>query len=279
MKKVIQKITQTESLTRLNKMIAHRSDYSRREADQLILDGKVKIDGKVVSDLATQVTDENEISVSGKKLLPKNAKYTVIAYHKPKGEIVSKKDPQGRKTIFDSLGNEFKRFTPIGRLDFASEGLLLLTDSSQIADALMNSDLERQYNIKIKGFVTPAIERGMNEGLELRDATAGGHAKSKIKSMTFAPFVGYRIIKSAPNFSRLSIILKEGQNREIRRFFAHFDADVLDLKRVAFGFTHLNALPEGKTRYLNKDEYDKLHQFLKERPNDKKNIAENKTQK
>lgn len=265
-----------ESLIRLNKIIAHRSEYSRREADGLILEGVVKINKKVVTDLATQVSESDEISINGKKLAPKGAKYTIIAYHKPKGEIVSKKDPQGRKTVFDSLEAAYKKFTPVGRLDFASEGLLLLTDSSLVADVLMNSDLERQYNIKIKGFVTPAIERAMIEGLELRDATAGAHAQTKIKSMKFAPFVGYRIIKSAPNFSRLSIILNEGQNREIRRFFAHFKSEVLDLKRVAYGFVHLNSLPAGKTRFLNKAEYSKLHQFLKENPNDKKDTDKNK---
>ncbi|MEY4504654.1 MAG: hypothetical protein RL154_950 [Pseudomonadota bacterium] len=271
MKKIVQ---QEEVLTRLNKIIAHRSEYSRREADQLIIEGFVKINGELVVDPGTQVASRDEITVRGKKLAPENAKYTVIAYHKPKGEIVSKNDPQGRKIIFDSLGNEFKKFTPIGRLDYASEGVLLLTDSSQIADTLMNSDLERQYNVKIKGFVTPAMERGMMNGLDLRNALAGAHALTKQKAMKFAPFVGYKIIKNAPNFSRLSIILNEGQNREIRRFFAYFRSEVLDLKRVAYGFVHLNALPAGKTRYLNKAEYNKLHEFLKGDRNATKNNTE-----
>jgi 23S rRNA pseudouridine2605 synthase len=270
------KTEQNDQLVRLNKIIAHRSEYSRREADKLIADGAIKVNGKLATDPATQVNESDIILVNGKKLAHKNAKYTIIAYHKPKGEIVSKKDPQGRKTIFDSLESAYKKFTPVGRLDYASEGLLLLTDSSLVADVLMNSDLERQYNIKIKGFVTPAIERAMVEGLELRDATAGAHSHTKIKSMKFAPFIGYRVIKNAPNFSRLSIILNEGQNREIRRFFAHFKSEVLDLKRVAYGFVHLNALPIGKTRFLNKTEYSKLHQFLKETPSDKKNITQDK---
>lgn len=252
-----------KELVRLNKMISHRSEYSRREADKLITDGLVKVNDKVVTDLATQVSEEDEIKVKNRKLQPKNAKYTVIAYHKPKGEIVSKKDPEGRKTIYDTLEFEFKKFIPIGRLDFASEGLLLLTDSSQIADKLMNSNLERQYNIKIKGFVTPAMERNMMNGLDLADASAGAHVNTKQKAMKFAPFVGYKIIKNAPNFSRLSVILNEGQNRELRRFFAYHRSEVLDLKRVAFGFVHLNSLPAGKTRYLNKAEYNKLHKFLK----------------
>jgi 23S rRNA pseudouridine2605 synthase len=103
----------------------------------------------------------------------------------------------------------------------------------------------------------------MMNGLDLNDASAGAHRLTKQKEMKFAPFVGYKIIKNAPNFSRLSIILNEGQNRELRRFFAYHRSEVLDLKRVAFGFVHLNALPAGKTRYLNKAEYNKLHQFLK----------------
>ena len=249
---------------RLNKYIAHHSSYSRREADRAIQSGYVKIDGEVVDNPATQVDEKNTVVyVSGKRITPSD-KYTVIVYNKPKGELVTKSDPQGRKTIYDSLSKEFRHYIPVGRLDFASEGVLLLTDASKVATALMNSDLERIYKIKIKGEITPVMEDAMLNGMELEDASAGAHAKSKIKSMTFKPFLGYSIQKNRPDYSILKVAIAEGKNRELRRFFAHFGAEVADLKRLSFAEIELNNLPTGKTRFLTRSEYSALAKFLKE---------------
>ena len=250
-------------MMRLNKYIAHYSTYSRREADKAIQDGYVRVNDEVEENPATQV-DENSVVVyvSGKKVTPKE-KYTVIVYNKPKGELVTKSDPRGRKTIYDSLDKKYKHFIPVGRLDFATEGLLLLTDASRIATALMNSNLERIYKVKIKGEVTPEIEEAMLNGLELADATAGGHSHSNVTSMSFAPFLGYKIQKSSHNYSTLKVAISEGQNREIRRFFAHFGTEVADLKRVSFAEIELNNLPTGKTRFLTRSEYSALAKFMK----------------
>ena len=140
---------------------------------------------------------------------------------------------------------------------------MLLTDASKIATALMTSNLERIYKVKIKGEITPVMEEAMINGLELNDATAGGHSHSTVTSMTFAPFLGYKIQKSEHNYSVLKIALSEGQNREIRRFFAHFGAEVADLKRVSFAEVELNNLPTGKTRFLTRSEYSALFTFMK----------------
>ena len=150
------KIEETqEELVRLNKFLSHNSNYSRREADKLIEEGKVKINGKVVTNLATKVSNNDEVEIGRKKIREdKNKISTVIVYNKPKGEIVSKKDPQGRRTIYDSLDHKYKHFLSVGRLDYASEGLLLLSDSVEIVDALMHSDLERVYKIKVNGIIT-----------------------------------------------------------------------------------------------------------------------------
>ena len=251
-------------MMRLNKYIAHHSSYSRREADKAIQDGYVRVDGEIQDNPATQV-DEKEVVVyvSGKQVTPRD-KYTVIVYNKPKGELVTKSDPKGRRTIYDGLEKKYKHFIPVGRLDYATEGVLLLTDASKVATALMNSNLERIYKVKIKGEVTPEIEAAMMNGLELKDATAGGHSHSKVTSMTFAPFIGYKIQKSEHNYSVLKIAISEGQNREIRRFFAHFGTDVADLKRISFAEIELNNLPTGKTRFLSRSEYSALFGFLKE---------------
>jgi len=250
-------------MMRLNKYIAHHSSYSRREADKAIQDGYVRVDGEIQDNPATQVDEANVIVyVSGKQITPRD-KYTVIVYNKPKGELVTKKDPKGRRTIYDGLESKYKHFIPIGRLDYATEGVLLLTDASKVATALMNSGLERIYKIKIKGEITSEMEDAMLNGLELTDATAGGHSHSKITSMTFAPFLGYQIQKNAYNYSTLKIAISEGQNREIRRFFAHFGTEVSDLKRLSFAEIELNNLPTGKSRFLTRSEYSALFTFLK----------------
>ncbi len=248
-------------LMRLNKMISHNTHYSRREADQLIKDGLVKVDGKVVDDLSVQVSFKNKIEIKGNALFEKHG-YSVIVYHKPKGELVSKKDDRGRKTVYDSLPSKFGHYLSVGRLDFASEGLLLLCDSPTVVSALMHGDLERVYYVKINGAITLAMEKAMQEGLKLDDARKGGHAKSEIHSMEFAPFLAYRIIKNSPTFSTLKVTINEGKNRELRRFFGYFDVDVVDLKRVSYGKVDLGTLKPGKHRFFNASEYNALRDYL-----------------
>jgi 23S rRNA pseudouridine2605 synthase len=251
---------------RLNKFISHNTKYSRREADTLIKEGRVTINGKSVEDAGVKVIPKvDKVSIDGKKdiWVEENKIPTVIVYNKPKGELVTKKDPQGRRTIYDTLGAKFKHFIPIGRLDFASEGVLLLTDTIDIANALMHSNLERIYKIKINGYISKEMIFAMENGMEISDAKAGAHKYSKIEDMKFAPFVGYQIQKNDKSYSKLKVAISEGQNRELRRFFAYFDTDVLDLKRVEFGGISLNNLPTGKSRYLSREEYRYLRKFIK----------------
>ena len=247
---------------RLNKFIAHYSTYSRREADKAIQDGYVTVDGELETNPATQVDERYaKVTVSGKKVMPSD-QFTVIVYNKPKGELVTKNDPRGRRIIYDSLDNKYKHFIPVGRLDYATEGLLLLTDASRVANLLMTSSLERVYKVKIKGPISEAMEMGMKKGLDLDDASAGGHELSNVTAMHFAPFFAYQIIKNKGDYSVLKIAIGEGHNREVRRFFAHFDAEVVDLKRLSFGGIELNNLPTGKSRFLERSEYVHLREFL-----------------
>jgi 23S rRNA pseudouridine2605 synthase len=254
-----------KELIRLNKFISHNSRFSRREADKLIEDGLVSIEGEVITDLSTKVTEDTVVKVNGRTVRVDHERLpTVIVYNKQKGEIVSKKDPQGRRTIYDSLPKKFAHFIPIGRLDFTSEGVLLLTDDVKIANTLMHSDLERIYKIKIAGEINDAMVDAMENGLYVEDARAGGHEKSDITSMEFAPFNGFQIQKVSKSFSTLKVSISEGKNRELRRFFAHFDTPVTDLKRLDYGGITLNALPSGKNRYLDKKEYRDLRAYIKE---------------
>lgn len=254
---------QEEELQRLNKFISHNTNHSRREADALITEGKVTVNKKPVVDMGMKVGESDVVSINGKPIrVDSNKMYTVIVYNKPKGELVTKNDPQGRRVIFDSIGQKYKHFLPIGRLDYASEGVILLTDSVDVYNALVHSNLERIYKIKVNGPITKAIEDAMLHGLDLEDASKGAHEDSEISSMTFAPFNAYQIQTNNSNFSKLKVSISEGKNRELRRFFAHFNLEVMDLKRVDFGGVSLNNLPTGKKRYLSKEEYRNLRYFI-----------------
>ena len=247
---------------RLNKYISHNTKYSRREADALIEAGEVTLDKKPLREFGYEVQEDDRIFVKG-KAIKVTSELTIIVYNKPKGVLVTKKDDRGRATIYHKLAGKYRHFTPVGRLDYASEGLLLLTDDVEVATALMESGLDRTYNLKIDKAVTTEMMDAMKEGLVLDDARAGAHEKSKIYSMEFAPFAHFEIRSEGKSFTKLRVTITEGKNRELRRFFAHFEAKVLDLKRVAFGGIELNNLPENKTRYFTRREYDDVHKFMK----------------
>ncbi|EAI5407708.1 pseudouridine synthase [Campylobacter fetus] len=248
---------------RINKFISHNTNYSRREADELVKNGKVNINNKVIDNLATDVKEDDKIKINGRFIRLKK-EFSIIVYNKQKGELVTKKDDRGRKTIYDNLPRGISKFISIGRLDFASEGLLLLTDAPAIAEALMGSDIEREYYLKIKGEITPNVIAAMQEGFFAKDATKGAHARTKQISMEFKPFLAYKIISFSGGYTRLKVIINEGQNRELRRFFGYFDLEVMDLKRVSFGRVSLDQLGEGKWRYFTNSEYDDLRDFLKQ---------------
>jgi len=247
---------------RLNKYIAHNTKYSRREADALIEAGEVTLDKRPLKEFGYEVQEDDRIFVKG-KAIKVTSELTIIVYNKPKGVLVTKKDDRGRATIYHKLAGKYRHFTPVGRLDYASEGLLLLTDDVEVATALMESGLDRTYNLKIDKPVTTEMMDAMKEGLVLDDARAGAHEKSKICAMEFAPFAHFEVRSEGKNFTKLRVTITEGKNRELRRFFAHFEAKVLDLKRVAFGGIELNNLPENKTRYFTRREYDDVHKFMK----------------
>ncbi len=259
---------------RLNKYISHNTKYSRREADKLIEDGAIKINRQPVKDFGYQVKDGDTVSINGKVIHPKKrGEVTMVVFNKPRGVLVTKKDDRGRATIYHKLPGKFRHFIPIGRLDYASEGLLLLTDNPEVADIMMRSNLPRTYNIKIDKPVTQEMIDAMKSGLELEDASKGAHELSGVKSMKFAPFTEFVLRGVTGGYTKLRVTITEGKNRELRRFFAHFGANVVDLKRVGYGDIELNNLPTGKTRYYTQQEYDALHQFLKEeRKNDKNRV-------
>ncbi|WP_457607375.1 pseudouridine synthase [Nitratifractor sp.] len=260
---------------RLNKYISHNTKYSRREADRLIEAGEVSINRRVVKEYGYEVQPGDRVAFKGRPVIPrKRGEVTMVVYHKPRGVLVTKKDDRGRATIYHKLPGKFRHFIPVGRLDYASEGLLLLTDNPEVADLLMRSSLPRSYNLKIDKPLSPEMIEAMEKGLVLEDAREGGHEKSRIRRMEFAPFQEVVVRGQSGKNTKLRVTITEGKNRELRRFFGHFGAKILDLKRVSFGEIELNNLPENKTRYFTRQEYDSLHKFLKEARKDDKNRAE-----
>lgn len=251
---------------RINQFLSHNTKLSRREADNIIQSGRVKI-GHKIADLSDKVGDLDRVFVDSREI-KRQSQYTIIVYNKPKGELVSRRDDRGRRVIFDSLEAKFAHFTPVGRLDFASLGLLILSDSVKIATALTKSNLTRIYNVKVEGKITDftlsKILDAAKNGLSVANARAGGHKNSKITAMDFAPFAFFEIMREGRGYTKIKVGINEGQNRELRRFFAYFGLNVVDLVRVSFGFIHLNALPSGKSRYLDKREYKKVREFLRE---------------
>jgi 23S rRNA pseudouridine2605 synthase len=244
---------------RLNKFISHHTPYSRRKADQLIFDGRVKVNGAIVQNPAYQVEPGDKVAVNGRPV-KRGGEYSCIVYNKPRGELVSHTDPRGRKVIFDSLPKKFRHFRYVGRLDFPSEGLLILTDSPKIAEALSRSDLPRVYKIKIDGPITQEMIEAMEKGIEV--GAEGGHRESSIEKLELKPFQSYQILKNGEKFSTLKVAITEGKNRELRRFFEKFGRKVLDLKRLSYGWVSLNALPTGKWRFFTPKEYKLLKEYI-----------------
>lgn len=246
---------------RINQFLAHNYKCSRRGADELIKQGLVKINARLAT-LSDTVGEKDKVFVRGHRV-HKKKQFSLILYNKPKGELVSHKDARGRRLVFDSLPRDFASWRFVGRLDFASEGLLLLSDSAVVARALADSDLEREYYLKIKGVLSEEVIEAMKNGLEITDKK-GAHKLSKIDHLFIKPFLSFEIFGSSGGYTKLKVMIDEGKNRELRRFFAHFDLEVVDLKRVAFGVLDLGVLKPGKYRYLTSGEYEKLRDFLKQ---------------
>ncbi len=144
----------------------------------MVLEGRVKINHEHAK-LSSVVKENDKVFLDKRLIKPlKNKKFSVLVYHKPKGELVSKNDPLKRRVIYESLEKKYAHFAPVGRLDFASEGVLLLSDSKAVVSALMHANLEKEYLIKIQGFVTREMENAMQEGLKLENATKGAHQKN-----------------------------------------------------------------------------------------------------
>lgn len=215
---------------RIAKVLARAGVCSRRDAERLIADGRVAVDGKVLTSPAMNVTVKNTITVDGKPL--KEAEETrVWRYHKPPGTITAARDPRGRPTVFDNLPPEMPRVMSVGRLDFNTEGLLLLTNDGELARhlELPQNAWSRRYRVLVDGPLDPERLASVANGVT-------------ISGIRYGP-VKIERGKEEGAYNWLSVTIHEGKNREVRNIMAHLGLQVIRLVRVAYGPFQLGKLP------------------------------------
>ena len=221
------------SRTRLDRALSKLGIASRSEAKQLIADGRVRVAGRVVRDAARFVVPEQDgITVDGAKA--RRREWRTIAFHKPKGVVTTRHDPDGRPTVFDVLGDAAESLVAVGRLDMASTGLLLLTTDTQLANSLTDpsNSIVRRYITTVRGAFDDEDARRMTDGID------GRRAHSVI------------VRKRSARETHLIVELVEGKNREVRRMLESLGHPVTKLMRVAFGRVELGQLQPGEWREL-----------------------------
>ncbi|MFX4302557.1 pseudouridine synthase [Alicyclobacillus tolerans] len=233
---------------RLQKVLASAGIASRRKCEEYILSGRVAIDGKIVKELGTKVDPMiQEITVDGHPIAaePKIS----ILLHKPTSRISSVTDPEGRKTVMEKISSLPFRLYPVGRLDYDSSGLLLLTNDGELTHKLLHPShhIGKLYRVTALGMVDKKIVRNLEQGIELED---GVTAPAKVWAL-----------RQHPKESVVDIEIFEGKNRQIRRMFEKLDLPVKRLKRIAFGPLKLNDLRVGQWRFLDEKEWGDIYRI------------------
>ena len=233
---------------RLQKLIAQAGIASRRAAEQIILDGEVTVNGKTVSELGTKADPETDhIKVRGRlinKELQKRDKVYVLL-NKPRGYLTSAADPEGRKLVTD-LVKGFGRLHPVGRLDFNTEGLLILTNDGEFTNHVSSSrKIPKVYEVKVKGIPTPVAIRKLARGVTLEDGFKT--APADIKTLNPTAKNGW-----------YEVTLYEGHNQQIRKMFDAVGHSVVKLRRIAIGDIRDEQLPVGRFRKLSEKEIKTL---------------------
>lgn len=235
---------------RIQKILAHAGIASRRQAEQLIVEGRVRVNGAVITELGAKADlEQDHIKVDGKLVRPpKHLVY--LAFHKPKNCMTTTSDPEGRETVMDLVKGIKERVYPVGRLDYHSEGLLLLTNDGEFANRITAAanHVPKIYVVKTNGALTPEQEEQFRNGVPLQG------------KMT-AP-AGLKIIKRAAN-PWYEVRLIEGRQNQIRLMFKHFGRMVEKLKRVKIGFFDLGHLKPGEFRHLTPAEVARFRKVLK----------------
>jgi len=236
-------------MERLQKVLAHAGVASRRHCEELIVQGRVQVNGKVVRELGVKVNpDTDQIRVDGR--LVKLERHVYLLLNKPAGVITSVRDPQGRRVVTDLLKGVKERVYPVGRLDYDTSGLLLLTNDGELANQLAHPsyEIDKVYRAWVKGVPSPTQIKRLASGILLEDGmTAPGQA---------------RLLKTAAigDKALLELTIHEGRNRQVRRMCEAIGHPVIALERVRLGFLTLEGLQPGEYRPLTTAEVARLKQ-------------------
>jgi len=237
---------------RLQKVIARLGIASRRHAEEMIIKGLVKVNGQVVTELGTKVTDTDIIEVKGRKISPEKQKpFVYYLLNKPEGVITSASDPQHRKTVLDLVRSQVKeRVFPVGRLDYDTRGLLLLTNDGELTYRLTHPSykVEKTYRAMLNGLISDQALNKLKNGVRLEDGLTSP-----------AKIVQVKRIKKGNYQSIVELTIHEGRNRQVRRMFDAVGFPVFYLERIAFGPLRLDSkLKPGEFRPLSAAEVKSL---------------------
>ena len=236
-------------MMRLQKYLALSGVASRRTAEKMIADGRVTVDGEVITEMGVQVEIGQDIRVNGKLVTPEPEK-KYIMYHKPAGEVTTASDPEGRATVLDKFRDYPVRLYPVGRLDYDSEGLLLLTNDGELMNNLLHPshEVDKTYLARVSNQVSEESVRRLRAGVRLDDDRMTSPAK-------------VRLLKQEAFATVLLVTIHEGRYRQVRRMFEAVGHQVVSLKRVGFGPIMLHDLPRGQWRRLTDVEVKKLKEL------------------
>ncbi len=240
-------------IERLQKYLAGVGIDSRRKCEELILQGQVRVNDSVVTKLGTKVDPKKDIvEVNGKLVKYKEIKqYSYILLNKPKGYLTSLSDPFGRPTVLDLLKGVKERVYPVGRLDYNSEGLLILTNDGELTNALTHpsKEVEKVYIVKLKGIPSSENLKILSRGVTLKN------------NYKLSPCSIY-LLNTINGNAILKIKIKEGKKRQIRKMAEYIRHFVLELRRIRTGPISLKGVKPGEYRYLNKEEIKNLKKII-----------------
>lgn len=233
-------------MERLQKVIAHAGIASRRKAEELILQGKVTVNGEVVKQLGTKVGPNDVVEVNGIKVEKEEPVY--FLFYKPKGVVTTVKDDKKRKTVLDFFPEVTERIYPVGRLDYDTSGILLMTNDGEFANLLTHPkyEIEKTYIAKVKGIPTREHLKQLQKGIRLDDGLTAP-AKAKFLSAD-----------KRKNTAIIELTIHEGRNRQVRRMFEKIGYPVMKLKRERYAFLDLTGLNAGEWRPLTPHEVKQL---------------------
>ena len=239
-------------MTRLNKYIASTGLCSRRNADDLITEGKVAVNGKIITELGFYVREKDKVTVDGKVIRPMKLEY--YRFYKPAGYITTLDDEKARKTIYDIIPPELKHLKPVGRLDKDSTGLLILTNDGDLINKMTHPSIKvpKIYMVTIDGRFTEADVKQMAEGIEIVTDT-------NEKKIAYAETIPVEITNKQ---SLIQVVLYQGINRQIRKMFAKLGYEVVVLKRIQHATITLEGLKKGQVKIMKPKQVKQLMWYL-----------------